>query len=99
MMVTDTPVTGITHVLAEFALELDPRNAPETVRNETLRILLDCLGSAVGGLVTPAGRIATDLAREEHRTVGNHLYSGLPLPHIFPAQSAAQTSGAEVTHR
>jgi len=83
MMVTDVPVTGITRALAEFALELDPRDAPEAVRHETLRILLDCLGSAVGGLATPAGRIVKDLVRGERghfeaQVVGGGQVSLLP---------------------
>jgi len=80
---TDTPVTGVTRALAEFILEMDPRQAPEEVQHETLRILLDCLGCAVGGLVTPSGRIASELVRAEHgrleaRVIGSEKASLLP---------------------
>jgi len=86
MTATDAPVTGITRALAEFALELDPGSAPEAVRHETRRILLDCLGSAVAGLVTPAGRIARGLAQGEHGRLEAQIVGGgraSLLPAVF----------------
>lgn len=83
---TAIPVTGITRALAEFTIEVEPRTAPEAVQHETLRILLDCLGCAVGGLVTPSGRIAADLAHGEHGHLEAHVIGGEQvslLPAVF----------------
>ncbi len=83
---TDAPETGITRALAEFALEVEPRHAPEAVQHETLRILLDCLGSAVGGLVTPSGRIASELVQGERGRLEAHVVGGGQvslLPAVF----------------
>jgi len=56
---------AMTRALAEFAATVTPQAATEKATHETLRILLDSVGCAVAGLVTPAGRIAVALAREE----------------------------------
>src|SRR5437773_9377607 len=55
-----------TLTLAEWALGDNPTHAPQAVKHETSRILLDILGCAVAGGVTPSGRIVVDLARAEH---------------------------------
>src|SRR5438046_10442361 len=55
-----------TLTLAEWALGNDPAHAPGAVKHETSRILLDILGCAVAGQVTPSGRIVVDLASAEH---------------------------------
>jgi 2-methylcitrate dehydratase PrpD len=56
---------SLTRTLAEFSLGLDLTRVPDEVVHETRRIVLDCVGSAVAGLVTPAGQIAVELARDE----------------------------------
>lgn len=65
-----------TRALAEFAVGVGAASTPESVRHEALRILLDCLGCTVAGLVTPAGRIALDLVREERGPLGATLPGG-----------------------
>jgi 2-methylcitrate dehydratase PrpD len=54
-----------TRGLAEFALNIRPGAVEATVKHETLRILLDCVGCAVAGRVTLAGQIAVDLVKGE----------------------------------
>jgi 2-methylcitrate dehydratase PrpD len=56
---------SLTQSLADFALRIDLSRVPSEVLHETRRIVLDCLGSAVAGQVTPAGQIAVDVARDE----------------------------------
>ena len=55
-----------TRTLAELAAGLKATDAPAEIRHEVGRILLDCIGCAVAGLVTPAGRIVVDFAKDEH---------------------------------
>lgn len=80
-----TPSTATyTRPLAEFALTVDAGSTPSEVQHETARVVLDCLGCGVGGLVTPGGRIAVDLAREEHgrleaRVIGAGNASLMPV--------------------
>ena len=63
---TLAPATAnATRTLAEFALSLRLDDVPVAVRHESERILVDCVGSAVAGVVNPAGQIAVDLVREE----------------------------------
>lgn len=54
-----------TRTLAEFALSVQPDGVPAEVTHEAQRILLDCVGVAVAGLVTPSGQIAVDLVKDE----------------------------------
>ena len=61
-----TPGGTYTRTLAERALGDDPCRAPEAIKHETSRILLDTLGCAVAGRVTPSGRIVVELAKDEH---------------------------------
>lgn len=72
-----------TRPLAEFALIVDAGRVPEDVKHETARIVIDCLGCGVGGLVTPGGQIAVDLVKDEHgpleaRVIGAGRASILP---------------------
>ncbi len=55
-----------TRTLAAFAADLKAADAPESIRHEVSRVLLDCIGCAFAGLVTDAGRIAVDLVKDEH---------------------------------
>ena len=55
-----------TRQLAEFASGVEPADVPDAIKHETSRILLDCLGCAFAGLVTPAGQIVVDLVKDEH---------------------------------
>jgi 2-methylcitrate dehydratase PrpD len=57
---------GYTRGLAEFAHDMRLADVPEDVKHETLRILIDCMGCAVAGLVTPGTQIAVDLVKDEH---------------------------------
>jgi 2-methylcitrate dehydratase PrpD len=68
-MVQIAPVrTGgeYTRALAEFALSIEAGDLPADVVHEARRVLLDCVGSTIAGLVTDAGKIAVGLARDEH---------------------------------
>ncbi|MDE3113395.1 MAG: MmgE/PrpD family protein [Chloroflexota bacterium] len=65
-----------TRALAEFALGVDAEATPEAVRHEALRILVDCVGCAVAGVVTPAGRIALEMARDERGPLTARLVGG-----------------------
>lgn len=56
----------ITRTLAEFALSIDLATLDPAIAHEAERILLDCVGCAVAGLVLPAGQIAVEMARREH---------------------------------
>src|SRR5207302_877873 len=58
-------LVSATRTLAEFARTLELSAVPPEVRHEAARIVVDCVGCAVAGLVTSAGRIALDLVREE----------------------------------
>lgn len=65
-----------TRRLAEFALGVRAEGTADAVRHEALRILLDCVGCAVAGLVTPAGRIALELVRDERGPLTATLVGG-----------------------
>jgi 2-methylcitrate dehydratase PrpD len=56
-----------TRALAELAVEVG-RLPPELV-HEAGRVLLDCIGCAIAGTTTPAGRIVLDLVAGEHGTL------------------------------
>ena len=60
-----TQTAAYTRALSDFALSIDADRVPEEVAHETSRIVLDCLGCAVAGLITDAGRIAIDLVKDE----------------------------------
>jgi 2-methylcitrate dehydratase PrpD len=67
MISTALPATTpYTRPLAEFALGIEAEQVPAEIKHETSRIVMDCLGCAVAGLVTPAGRIAVELVQGEH---------------------------------
>jgi len=55
-----------TRPLAEFAHDFRLADLPAETKHETLRMLLDCLGCGVAGLVAPGTRIAIELAADEH---------------------------------
>src|SRR5437870_8946900 len=55
-----------TRDLAAFAHDMRLADVPAEAQRETLRILLDCLGCGVAGLVAPGTRIAIELARDQH---------------------------------
>lgn len=75
-MVANTQTTAYTRTLSDYALSIQPDQVPEDVRHETGRILLDCLGCAVAGLVTPAGKIAVDLAKGERGPLQSRVIGG-----------------------
>ena len=52
-----------TRDLAEFGHGMRLSDVPEAARHETLRILIDCLGCGIAGVVAPGTRIAIDLVR------------------------------------
>ncbi len=64
-MSASPPTAQYTRALAEFAAGVRAEQIPDDVRREVARALLDCLGCAVAGLITPAGRIAVDLVKDE----------------------------------
>lgn len=68
-MAPDAGSVSYTRDLAEFAQALRPADIPTQVAHQAGRILLDCLGCGVAGLITPSGRIAVDLTREERGTL------------------------------
>jgi len=75
--------TSYTRTLAEFAAGVDLGQIPEPVQHEMGRVLLDCVGCAVAGRLTPMGRIALDLAAEQHgpleaTAIGGQRVSLLP---------------------
>lgn len=64
-MTVSPPPGAATKALAMFALEIRLGEVPQQVTHEAVRILLDCLGCAVAGVATPAGKIAQDLVKDE----------------------------------
>lgn len=64
-MAATTPTATFTRTLSDFAQSVEPNAVPEDVKHEVSRIVLDCAGCAVAGLVSDAGRIAVHLVREE----------------------------------
>ncbi len=64
-MSATAPSAQYTRTLAEFAVGVQTEELPGDVQRETARALLDCLGCAVAGLLTRAGRIAVDLVKDE----------------------------------
>ena len=64
-MTATTPTATFTRTLSDFAQAVEPSAVPEDVRHEVSRMVLDCAGCAVAGLITDAGRIAVDLVRDE----------------------------------
>ncbi len=64
-MAATAPTVQYTRTLAEFAQSFDLAKVPEDVIHEGRRAVLDAVGCAIAGIVTPAGKIAVDLAREE----------------------------------
>jgi len=55
-----------TRALAELAVDVEVGRLPAEVVHEAGRVLLDCLGCAIAGTTTPAGRIVLDLVSGEH---------------------------------
>jgi 2-methylcitrate dehydratase PrpD len=60
-----TPTAAFTRTLSDFAQAVELSAVPDDVKHEVSRIVLDCVGCAIAGLVTDAGRIAVDLVRDE----------------------------------
>ena len=85
-----------TRDLAEFAVDMRLDDVPAAARHEALRILIDCLGCGVAGLVAPGTRIAIDLAREERGPLQSNVISSGPAS-ILPACSA-NTSAINRSH-
>lgn len=54
-----------TRDLAAFGHDMRLADVPAPARHEALRILIDCLGCGVAGLVAPGTRIAIDLVKDE----------------------------------
>jgi 2-methylcitrate dehydratase PrpD len=80
-----------TRDLAQFAHDMRLADVPSEARHEALRVLIDCLGCGVAGLVAPGTRIAIDLARDEHGPLeGNVISSGLAS--VLPACYANTTA-------
>ncbi len=67
-----------TRDLAEFAHELRLADVLAETQHEALRILIDCLGCGVAGLVAPGTRIAIDLAKGEHGPLEANVISSGP---------------------
>src|SRR5436190_8867635 len=63
-MAADESMT-YTRDLAEFGYAMHLSDVPEVARHETLRILIDCLGCGVAGIVAPGTRIVLDLVTGE----------------------------------
>ena len=76
-----------TRDLAEFAHDMRLGDVPEAAQHETLRILVDCLGCGVAGLVAPGTRIAIDLAKDEHGPLEGNVISTGPAS-VLPASYA-----------
>jgi len=88
-----------TRDLAAFAHDMRLADVPAEARHEALRILIDCLGCGVAGLVAPGTRIAIDLAREERGPLqANVISSGLAsvLPACYANTSAINSLDFDV---
>src|SRR5262245_41242297 len=72
-MAAPASVGTYTRPLAEFALTVDASGAPDDVQHEVGRVVLDCLGCGVGGLVAPGGRSAVELVKDEHGPLEGRL--------------------------
>ena len=80
-----------TRDLAEFASAMRLADVPAAAQHEALRILVDCLGCGVAGLVAPGTRIAIDLAREERGPLQATVISSGPAS-VLPACYANTTA-------
>ena len=88
-----------TRDLAEFALDMRLADVPAEAQHEALRILIDCLGCGVAGLVAPGTRIAIDLAREERGPLQANVISSGPasvLPACYANTSAINSLDFDV---
>jgi 2-methylcitrate dehydratase PrpD len=72
-MAAPASVGTYTRPLAEFALTVDAMRTPDEVQHEVARVVLDCLGCGVAGLVSPGGRIAVELVKDEHGPLEGRL--------------------------
>src|SRR4029453_1166124 len=73
-----------TRDLAEFGHGMRLADVPVEAQHEALRILIDCWGCGVAGLVAPGTRIAIDLARDERGPLQGNVISSRPAS-ILPA--------------
>jgi 2-methylcitrate dehydratase PrpD len=76
MTATETAPKTYTRDLAAFAREMQLGDVPAEATHEALRILIDCVGCGVAGLVAPGTRIAIDLARGEHGPLEANVIGG-----------------------
>jgi 2-methylcitrate dehydratase PrpD len=76
-----------TRDLAEFAHQMRLADVPADARREALRILIDCLGCGVAGLVAPGTRIAIDLVKDERGPLQANVISSGPAS-LAPAAYA-----------
>ncbi|HEY3117672.1 MAG TPA: MmgE/PrpD family protein, partial [Chloroflexota bacterium] len=66
-----------TQELAEFAHDFRLADLPAEAKHEALRILIDCLGCGVAGLIAPGTSIAIDFAKDQHSLLeGNIIGQG-----------------------
>src|SRR5437899_589659 len=64
-MAATAPAIPYTRTLSDYALSIQADEVPDDVKHETARIVLDAIGCALAGLVTPAGKISVDLVKDE----------------------------------
>jgi len=74
-----TGVKTYTSDLAAFAHDMKLADVPAEARHEALRILIDCLGCGVAGLVAPGTRIAIDLVKDERGPLQANVISVGPV--------------------
>ncbi len=88
-----------TRDLAEFAHGMRLADVPANARHETLRIVVDCLGCGVAGLVAPGTVIAIDLAKDERGPLMANIISAGPaslLPAAYANTSAINSLDFDV---
>ena len=86
-MSVSAPTVPYTRTLAEFAQGLQAHEVPEPIKHETKRIVLDVLGCAVAGRVTPAGQLAVEQAEGEHGLLEATVFGAKPAS-LMPAAYA-----------
>jgi 2-methylcitrate dehydratase PrpD len=73
-----------TRDLATFGHDMRLADVPIEAQHEARRILMDCVGCGVAGLIAPGTMIAIDLARGEHGPLEANVISSGPAS-ILPA--------------
>src|SRR5436190_22961374 len=76
-----------TRDLAEFAHRMRLDDVPAESQHETRRILIDCLGCGIAGIVAPGTRIVIDLVRGERGPLMANVISAGPVS-LMPAAYA-----------